>query len=249
MASLLAVLAHPDDDVTIGPLLASYAQKGASVTLAYLASGQAGGNLIGPERGDALGALREDEARAASRAYGIAEPIFLRAQDGTLATLSPAELGALTERVGDLLHDLEPDAIITFGPDGYTRHSDHKATCSLVTDLLQRWPAEAHVPELYYISLTERAADALARGGFPSHALAWVQDGYITTEIDASDGISNAIAALRCYRSQFAPSFMTILEALITETMGGHVALRRAFVRLPLPQRERTLLSSSHASR
>jgi len=249
MASLLGVFAHPDDDVTIGPLLASCAQHGASVTLAYLTSGQAGGNLIGPERGDALGALREGEGRAACRAYGVNEPVFLRAQDGTLATLSPGELAALSERVADLMDDLHPDAVITFGPDGYTRHSDHKATCSLVTDLLQRWPADVHVPRLYYLALTEQVANALTAGGFAAHAVAWVHDRYITTEIDASDGVSAGIAALRCYRSQFAAPTMAMLEALLATTMAGRIALRRSLIPVSSGQRESSLLGMDDLAR
>jgi hypothetical protein len=38
--TLLAVFAHPDDDVTVGPLLAQYAAKGVHVHLAFATSGE-----------------------------------------------------------------------------------------------------------------------------------------------------------------------------------------------------------------
>lgn len=242
MTTLLAVLAHPDDDVTIGPLLAHYARRGVFVQLVYLTSGQAGINLVGPERGDELGSLREDEARAASRAYGIEEPLFLRAQDGTLPTMAPQDLIGLGQRLSEIVRHLQPEVIITFGPDGYTRHGDHKATCSLVTDLLQNWEeADSPAPRLYYVALPERAAVALAAGGFPTQALARVHERYLTTEIDATDDIEAALAALRCYRSQFAPADMEMLQTLIGATMKRRIALRQALVPVPPAQRERDL--------
>ena len=51
MAEILGILAHPDDDVTIGPLLAHYAARGVAIRLVYLTSGQVGVNLVGSEAG------------------------------------------------------------------------------------------------------------------------------------------------------------------------------------------------------
>ncbi len=242
MTTLLGVFAHPDDDVTIGPLLAHYARRGVSTRLLYLTSGQAGVNLVGPERGDELGSRREDEARAASRAYGIEEPLFSRAQDGTLSTMTTQDLLCLGERLSEIVRRLQPQVIITFGPDGYTRHGDHKATCSLVTDLLQNWgKADSPSPRLYYVALPKRAAVALAAGGFPTWALAWAHERYLTTEIDAADGIEAAIAALRCYRSQFSPADMEMLQTLMRETLNGQIALRPGLVSVDPAQRARDL--------
>ena len=63
---ILAVFAHPDDDITIGPLLAHYAAQGVKVYLVVVTSGQDG---VTPHAkipaGPQLGAVREAESRAA----------------------------------------------------------------------------------------------------------------------------------------------------------------------------------------
>ena len=56
--TILAVLAHPDDESAVGPVLAKYAEAGHDVYLALLTSGQAGGRgtdiPTGPELGRRL---------------------------------------------------------------------------------------------------------------------------------------------------------------------------------------------------
>jgi LmbE family N-acetylglucosaminyl deacetylase len=243
MAEILGILAHPDDDVTIGPLLAHYAARGVAIRLVYLTSGQVGVNLVGSEAGDALGALREEEARAACQAYGIAEPLFIREQDGTLATLPTTRFLSLTRSLQDIIQRERPRALLTFGPDGYTRHPDHKAVCSLVTDTLLRWPeSDGQPPELYYMALPEPAAAALIAGGFPEGGLCWTAERHITHEIDAADGLDAAIEALHGYRSQFGPTEMAMLVALHRDLLGGRVALRAAFASVRPRSPRRTLI-------
>ena len=242
MTRLLCVFAHPDDDVTIGPLLAHYARRGIAIRLIYVTSGQVGDNLIGPETGDALGALREEEARAACRAYGAQEPLFLRERDGTLASLPTTAFLALGRRIAEIIRHEQPQVVITFGPDGYTRHSDHKAVCSLVTDLLQRWPQEVTpAPPLYYMALPQPAAATLIAGGFPETGLSWTHPRHITHEIAAADGIQAAIHALHCYRSQFGPAEMTMLEALHQDLLEGRIPLRAALPTVTEAQRQHAL--------
>jgi len=242
MTRLLCVFAHPDDDVTIGPLLAHYARRGIAIRLIYVTSGQVGDNLIGPETGDALGALREEEARAACRAYGAQEPLFLRERDGTLASLPTQAFLALGQRIAEIIRREQPQLVITFGPDGYTRHPDHKAVCSLVTDLLQRWPQEVTpAPPLYYMALPQPAAATLIAGGFPETGLSWTHPRHITHEIAAADGIQAAIHALHCYRSQFGPAEMTMLEALHQDLLEGRIPLRAALPTVTEAQRQHAL--------
>src|SRR5262245_21528960 len=87
--SLVAVLAHADDEVPIAPLLARYAREGVQVSMIIVSDGGAGsgqhGLLPRPDTGptgDALVSARVQEAECAARALGMAPPIHLGFPDG-----------------------------------------------------------------------------------------------------------------------------------------------------------------------
>jgi N-acetyl-1-D-myo-inositol-2-amino-2-deoxy-alpha-D-glucopyranoside deacetylase len=92
--TLLGVFAHPDDEEigTAGALLAC-AERGVNVVLVAATSGEAGEisdpALATPET---LGAVREQELRAACELLGFAEPIFLRYPDGGVSIADPDRL-------------------------------------------------------------------------------------------------------------------------------------------------------------
>ncbi len=114
MAETRGILAHPNDDATIEPLLVHNAARGINPRAGWRYAGVShlrpgGVNLVGSEAGDALGALREEDAQAACRAYGIEEPVFLKEQDGTLATLPTTTFLALTRSLQVIIQRERPD--------------------------------------------------------------------------------------------------------------------------------------------
>lgn len=76
-ASLLVVVAHPDDEIFLGGVLASLAERGIHVTLACATKGEAG--KAHPSVGTVvdLGALRAEELRVSCERLGIDRPVFL----------------------------------------------------------------------------------------------------------------------------------------------------------------------------
>ena len=80
-ASLLVVLAHPDDEIFHGGALAHLSERGVRVTLACATDGEAGRPhpSIGPI--DDLGALRVDELKLSCARLGLEEPVLLRFHD------------------------------------------------------------------------------------------------------------------------------------------------------------------------
>src|SRR5215471_8392735 len=76
-ASLLAVFAHPDDELFHAGMLAHLAERGARVTLVCATDGEAGHAhpSVGPV--DDLGALRVEELRRSCARLGIEEPVLL----------------------------------------------------------------------------------------------------------------------------------------------------------------------------
>ncbi len=156
--TLVAVLAHPDDESAASPILARYAREGVKVHLVIATDGAAGGQQTSIPRGPELARARAEEARCATDALGAAPPILLGFPDGQLGNYSddPLRLFKLTQRLHEELQRLRPDALITWGPDGGTGHPDHRLVSAVVTQLVRT--GAPGVPErLFYASLPAEA--------------------------------------------------------------------------------------------
>jgi LmbE family N-acetylglucosaminyl deacetylase len=116
--TLVAVVAHADDEVMVAPVLARCARDGVQVYLVIATDGAQGGRYT-TMRGPELATVRAQEARCATDALGIQPPLLLGFPDGTLGdhAADPSLLYRLAQRVHEELQRLPPDAVITFGPD------------------------------------------------------------------------------------------------------------------------------------
>jgi LmbE family N-acetylglucosaminyl deacetylase len=227
--SILAIFAHPDDETSAGALLAKYAAEGHGVHLCSITSGQKG---VQPHAhlppGTALGAARERELRLAAAALGIREPVLLGFEDQGISAAPVME--QVAARVREVIDELEPEVVITFGPDGVTGHVDHRATSVIVTEVFQEQARLAHPPrKLYYTTMPESLSAALPA---PFRArLRLTSDALISTVVDCHDFLDRAAAAVRCHQTQWRPAFMDDLEALHRTVLGGRVFLRLALRR------------------
>ena len=123
LGSVLSIWAHPDDETFLaGGVMGLARDRGQRVVCVSATAGEHGTDdptTWPPER---LGALRRDESAAAMRILGVEDHRWLDYEDGTLAAVDREEgVG----RVGDLLDEVRPDTILTFGADGMTFHPDH----------------------------------------------------------------------------------------------------------------------------
>ncbi|MBK8726085.1 MAG: PIG-L family deacetylase [Holophagaceae bacterium] len=138
LGSVLYVAAHPDDENT--DLLATLS-KGRQVRAGYLALTRGGGgqNLIGPELGDPLAAIRTQELLAARRLDGAEQFFtgavdfgFSKTADETFATWGREAVLADVVRV---LRTFRPDVIVTrFPPDARAGHGHHTASAILAIE-------------------------------------------------------------------------------------------------------------------
>ena len=80
-----------------------------------------------PER---LAAVRQRETAASLAAVDVREHRWLGYRDGTLHQLP---VGQGVDQVVGLIDEIRPDTIVTFGPEGMTGHTDHKAVSGWVT--------------------------------------------------------------------------------------------------------------------
>ncbi len=237
--TILAVFAHPDDESTVGALLAKSAAEGHTVYLAILTSGQMGTANTDIPAGDQLGAAREIEARCSCQALGINEPFLLRFMDGSISDWTT--IPKIRSQVRSLIERVKPDVLITWGPDGLTGHPDHRTASNVTTEVYQQRSKLSHKPSrLYYVAYPESvfANLPIAAQGFGDGGL--VADEWITTEIDASAHMEQAANSVRCHETQWPPEQMERIIGIGQQVLGGKIYLRRALAATP-DTREKTL--------
>jgi LmbE family N-acetylglucosaminyl deacetylase len=120
--TLLGVWAHPDDEAYLSAALMHRVRAaGGRVVVATATLGEAGLTSLPP---DEAKAVRHGELQAALAAVGVDEYHVVGYADGGCSDVDADEAVA---RIEDLIRRVEPDTIVTFGPDGITGHPDHRA--------------------------------------------------------------------------------------------------------------------------
>ena len=226
--SVLAILAHPDDEITIAPVLARIARSGGEVTLIYATSGDAGPGTSGLEDAGEIAGLREKEGRCAAFALGLKEPTFWNLGDGRLATMARAPDSAANRALDNIraaLAEAQPEVVMTWGPDGGYGHADHRMISALVTQVVGEMGPNR--PDLLYAAFPQVEAGVLP--GFESWAttapeLLTDRIRYGAEDLDATE------TALRCYESQFpAPARQALVRLLHGRVWQGQIHFRAAF--------------------
>lgn len=184
---MLAILAHPDDEsFAAGGTLAKYAHQDVQVILLCATRGEAGILGVKPEE---TGDIRERELRKAAEHLGI-EVYFLGYQDGELAQTKPE---TLLETVSYWIDLVQPQVILTFGPDGVSGHPDHVTISHIVTHAYDQSYKKGL---LLYIRPSE--ATALGCGVTYSN----MDAGQPQVEVDISEYKLNKIRAIQSHASQ-----------------------------------------------
>jgi LmbE family N-acetylglucosaminyl deacetylase len=213
---LAAVFAHPDDDTyAVGGTVAL--ERGSiDYTVIVATSGEAGlisdPALATPET---LGSVREQEERDALAVLGAEEAAlhFLHYPDGALAEVSRDEIAA---KVIDLLRKDRPSVVVTFGPEGITKHDDHVAIHQAATEAFHQLRAEEGegraFQRLLYTALAQSELDrvwkSLRRRGVDVGDIEGpfmprgVPDHTITVRVDCRAVVSGKLEALRAHRTQ-----------------------------------------------
>jgi LmbE family N-acetylglucosaminyl deacetylase len=132
LGTILSVWAHPDDETYLsGGLMATAAANGQRVVCVTASAGELGTDDPSAWPPERLGLVRRLEAAAAMAVLGVTEHHVLGLPDGGLAAYD--RVGS--RLIGRMLDDVQPDTVLTFGPDGMTFHPDHLA--------VHRWVGEA----------------------------------------------------------------------------------------------------------
>ena len=223
---LVAVFAHPDDEIAVGPMLARYAREGVEVRLVLATNGDRGVRITNIPAGDALGRARAMEAACSAERLRINPPILLDLGDGTLAV--PATLRRLQTEMARVLKELEPGAVVTWGAEGLDGHPDHRIVGAVVTQILQGWTG-GDPPALYYPGFPPDRTAAVPDSPF---ARTPTLDRFLTVRVSFEPRDFEATwSAFDCHQSQYTQEERDMSRPRMNQLLNGHIYLRPAFAR------------------
>jgi LmbE family N-acetylglucosaminyl deacetylase len=149
LGTILSVWAHPDDETYLAAgIMAAARDNGQRVVCVSATAGEHGTPDPDTWPPDRLGRVRRWEAAAAMAVLGITEHRFLGHEDGSLAGDDPGGI----RQIEELLDEVRPDTVLTFGADGMTFHPDHIAIHDWVTTA---WHRRGRPGRLLYAAVTD----------------------------------------------------------------------------------------------
>jgi LmbE family N-acetylglucosaminyl deacetylase len=219
LGTVLGIWAHPDDETFLSAgLMAAARDAGNRVVCVTATLGEHGTDDPEGWPPDRLGAIRQHELHASLAALDVTEHHLLGLADGALAA-QPAHV--ITRHLARIVDIVEPDTILTFGPDGITGHEDHQ--------IVSAWATAAHAaaaPEarLLYATTTEEFVQAWEpfRGAFNPFLVAGLplrtreSDLAVSLRLEPA-AVDRKIVALRAQASQTARLFATVGEERVRQ--------------------------------
>ncbi len=236
---MVLVHAHPDDEtLSTGGTIARYAaEPDTAVTVVTCTLGEEGEVIpvelagLAADRADQLGGYRIGELARAAAALGLRAHRFLGgvgrwrdsgmvlAGHGVRATAReplhprafahPAALDEQVDTLAEVLAELRPQVVLSYGEDGGYGHPDHVRAHRIMVAAAERTPG---VAKLYFTAtsrsrLDEGLAAIGAAEGMPFRLpdpdeLPAVPDDLVTTWVDAAARRGRRIAALRAHATQ-----------------------------------------------
>ncbi|MEX0801113.1 MAG: PIG-L deacetylase family protein [Dehalococcoidia bacterium] len=185
----LVIVAHPDDaEFLCAGSVARWCAEGWDVAYVLVTSGDKGTHDA-KMTAASLKAIREDEQRAAARALGVTECVFLGVGDGFVED-TPELRGRLVREI----RRFKPDVLVTWDPyrQGHN-HRDHRLTGQAALDAA--YPlSRSH---LYY---PEHLAEGLKPHRISEALLAGTDRANF--HVDVTDYFQTKIKALMCHKSQ-----------------------------------------------
>ncbi len=214
--TLLGLWAHPDDEAYLSAgLMHEHVRRGDRVVVVTATLGEHG--TPDPEAWppDRLAAVRRRELSASLAAVGVTEHHVLGFEDGRCDQVDGTDL------VAAHIADVDPDVIVTFGPDGMTGHPDHRAVSRWATDA---WARTGGTAELWYATLTPDFHDRWGAlndrvgvfGDQPRPPRTPVDRLAHLVQLDG-DALDAKLAALAAHRSQTEPLVEVVGEETYRE--------------------------------
>ncbi len=176
---LLAVYAHPDDELAAGGTLAHYARHGVGTHLICATRGEVGEAPPDLKGFASVAEMRTNELQCAAGCLGLASVDFLGYRDSGMPgspdndhpdALAAAPTDQVARKIAAHIRRVKPQVVITFDPIGGYRHPDHIAIHRATVEafrmagdegvVIGNW--EAHAPQKLYFSTFPRGFLRLA---------------------------------------------------------------------------------------
>ncbi|MDP9267963.1 MAG: PIG-L family deacetylase [Acidobacteriota bacterium] len=212
--TLLAVFAHPDDETIVSPVLAAYARQGVKVYLVVATDGRMGiMPHAGIPAGDQLAKVRAGEVQCAAKELGIEPPILIGLPDAGLAAIKPAvaypgePLDKLAKELRRIVDELDPQVIISWGPEGAYGHPDHRLVGDVVMQLFLEGGMRMKGRHFYWIGFPpERVASAPLWYGFKMYG---TDPALLTAKVAFTpQDLATARKDIGCHKSQATTAMM-----------------------------------------
>jgi LmbE family N-acetylglucosaminyl deacetylase len=200
VTKVLAIAAHPDDELFGAGYLAKLAAEGNDLYILCTTRGE-GGEVGEPPVGPKarLGEFREVEMQGSGRALGAREVWFLDFVDpwmeiGGEALAIDAEPATFVSALAERIAALQPDVVITHGTNGEYGHPQHVYTHRAVLAALGTLAPWQPVELLTWCANTGNAeADRVVN-----------QDDPADIDLDVSPWFEHKLAAAQAHQSQHA---------------------------------------------
>lgn len=185
--TILLIFPHSDDETAIGDVLAKYART-SKIQIIY---------TVNPPN-DTIIPVRQKEGICACQTLGIEKPIFLP-YDRLDGRDGPREYfkrtNALKKELKKQIEQINPDIIITHGPDGESGHFEHRITGAIVTEIVLQEGWYEKYPIYYFAEPTIKTVP-------PGNGE--VEITYMNVAIKFSlEDEKRSIESYKCHQSQF----------------------------------------------
>jgi len=219
--SVLAVFAHPDDEIFHGGMLAHLSDQGARVTLACATAGEAGKPhpTLGPVAD--LGAVRTDELQLSCRRLGLEPPVLLGFHDSARKerqrhddprALANVDMLEVEAAIRNVIRRVEPHVILTFDPHGGYYHPDHVAvhrattaaffSCGVMGDAAPARLFYGGMLREVFLHLAERTRGRGIVDGLDPDVFS-ITPALVAVSFDATPYLDRKLSALAAHRSAF----------------------------------------------
>ena len=206
LGTVLGVWAHPDDEAYLaGGLMALASDGGSRVVCVTATRGELGTpdpQAWPPRR---LAAERTGELARCLAVLGVSEHRWLGYRDGECPAAPASE--AIAE-LCEVIDEVAPDTVVTFGPDGITGHPDHQAISAWTTAAFDQ--AARPGARLLYASFSARRVRRWqeltdAFGIFPPGYPPSIPDDQLAVDLDLDeDTVDRKVRALMAQVTQTA---------------------------------------------
>jgi LmbE family N-acetylglucosaminyl deacetylase len=220
LGTTVLVWAHPDDETYLsGAVSAALVDQGLRVVAVTATRGEAGGPGTTPAERAETARTRTAELEAALRVLGVTEHVWLEYEDGRCDVADPEPA---VGRLSQLCDEVGAETVLTFGPDGFTGHPDHRAVSRWVDLALAR--ARVAPRLLHAVVPADRAGDPELDRDFGVYDLGSPRvcdSEELSIRLDlAGEALRRKVAALQAQASQTAG----LIEAVGIDRFAAWVA-------------------------